>query len=260
MSSVLGIDTTFNLFKLWVTDSCYENYHLVNPRTREHPTFLGPSLFHFTNDDNTFSGFCIELLGCDQEVAGLKKVGVDMEDAIFNGVEAVFPKVGKLYCVRHLKQQDEAKLIKLLAKITCPEALRLKSKREILDNIYGVRQSNLYEYGLCKSTNKEEFLVKLTSLELKWNSLCAGFYDWFLKHRKEKFLTSVIRSAREGANVAGLYYQNSIESQHFVEKVQQNFEKATSTEAILNFRDIIIRQDNEEIRALYEGGNYRYLI
>ena len=51
LSSVLGIDTTFNLFKLWVTDSCYENYHLVNPRTREHPTFLGPSLFHFTKDE-----------------------------------------------------------------------------------------------------------------------------------------------------------------------------------------------------------------
>ena len=41
--------------------------------------------------------------------------------------------------------------------------------------------------------------------------------------RKQKFINSFICFARDESNVGGLFYQNDIESQHFVEKVQQNF-------------------------------------
>ena len=44
------------------------------------------------------------------ETRKLKKIVVDMDDATINGVQSIFSHVSKLYCVRHIKQQDETKL------------------------------------------------------------------------------------------------------------------------------------------------------
>ena len=44
-----------------------------------------------------------------------------MEDAIFNGVQSLFPDVSKLYCVPHMRQWDEIKIGKLLAKFKFTE-------------------------------------------------------------------------------------------------------------------------------------------
>ena len=54
-SSVLGVDTTFNLCNMWVTDTCYHNKRIIKPKTGNNPLFLGPTLFYFTKDDKTFS-------------------------------------------------------------------------------------------------------------------------------------------------------------------------------------------------------------
>ena len=45
-----------------------------------------------------------------------------MEDAIFNGVQSLFPDVSKLYCVPHMRQWDEIKIGKLLAKFKFTES------------------------------------------------------------------------------------------------------------------------------------------
>ena len=120
-TSVLGIDTTYNLCDMWVTDSCYRNKRLIGSDSGHHPVFLGPVLFHFTKDDQTFTRFTLELQASNSETRKLKKIGVDMEDAIFNGVQSLFPDVSKLYCVPRMKQRDEIKIGKLLAKFKCNE-------------------------------------------------------------------------------------------------------------------------------------------
>ena len=71
---------------------------------------------------------------------------------------------------------------------------------------------------MAESPDKPDFTAKLASLKEKWQSCCPGFYNWFLKHRKEKFENIVIASARDGSNVFGMFYQNDIESLHFIEK------------------------------------------
>ena len=63
----------------------------------------------------------MELQTNNPEARKLKKIGLDMEDAIFNEVQSLFPDVSKLYCVCHMKQQDEIKIGKLLAKFKCRE-------------------------------------------------------------------------------------------------------------------------------------------
>ena len=57
-----------------------------------------------------------------------------------------------------------------------------------------------YEYGLADASDQNDFEVKLMSLEQRWESLCPGFYNWFVQKRKQFFIDSVIQSAREGNN------------------------------------------------------------
>ena len=74
---------------MWVTDSCYRNKRLIGNDSGHHPVLLGPASFHFTKEDQTFTRFALELQASNPETRKLKKIGVDMEDAIFNGVQSV---------------------------------------------------------------------------------------------------------------------------------------------------------------------------
>ena len=80
--SVLGIDTTYNLCNMWVTDSCCRNQRIVNNTTGKHPVYLGPSIFHFMKDVNTFKRFGLEIQACDIRTQSVHKIGIDMEEAI----------------------------------------------------------------------------------------------------------------------------------------------------------------------------------
>ena len=66
----------------------------------------------------------------------------------------------------------------------------------------------------------------------------------------------MIASAREGTNVSGLFYQNDIESIHHIEKLSQCFKKQSIVDVTRNLRDLALRQENDEIRAIYGAGNY----
>ena len=110
------------------------------------------------------------------------------------------------------------KLDGLFGKTKCSVSERNCTKNEILKDIYDDQKGSYEEFSFAESQDKPDFNAKLASLEEKWESRSAGFYDWFLKHRKKKFENSVIASARDGSNVLGMFYQNDIESLHFIEK------------------------------------------
>ena len=58
---VLAIDTTFNICSMWLTDTCYPNFRLLNNEGK-HPIFLGPSLLHFEKKNHfMFARFAQEL-------------------------------------------------------------------------------------------------------------------------------------------------------------------------------------------------------
>ena len=63
-------------------------------------------------------------------------------------------------------------------------------------------------------------------------------------------------SARDGALLTRLFNQNDVEYQHFVEKVNQCFQKRSVKEGIECFQQLSERQENEEIRAIYGAGSY----
>ena len=84
------------------------------------------------------------------------------------------------------------------------------SSREIIKDIYGVKDGNVYEYGFAEALDEDDFNVKLQSLKDCWESFCPGFFDWFKKTRVSQFLESVIQTARIGYDSEALYYQNYI--------------------------------------------------
>ena len=86
--------------------------------------------------------------------------------------------------------------------------------------------------------------------------MCPGFYDWFQKKRGSDFVDSVIQSAREGSDVKDLYFQNDVEPMYFLEKLNQDFKKESTTIAIESLSQIPERQNLEEIRAIFHGGRY----
>ena len=102
---------------------------------------------------------------------------------------------------------------------------KVNAKKDIIKDIYGQTKGSLHEYGRIEATDEADFSAKLASLKSKWESRCAGFFDWFLRKRKQNMISSFICSAREGTDVCGPFYQNDVESQHSAEKVQQIFKK-----------------------------------
>ena len=58
-SCVLGIDTSFKLCNMWITDTSHHNKQLFSTRTRKNPVHLGPVMMHFSKDEETFRRFVL---------------------------------------------------------------------------------------------------------------------------------------------------------------------------------------------------------
>ena len=235
-SCVMGIDSTFKL----------PQKRLLSSRTRKTPVHLGPVMMHFTKDEGTFRRFCVELISANPQLINLKKVGMDMKAAIFNGFQSVISKLLQLYCVRYLQQRDEKTIDSCHQKSSIADNNKRSYKEQIIWDIYGKRTSDILEKGIADATDSDDLHARRLSLEPHWEKLCPGFYNWFLTHRKKEFLQSAIQSAREGTNVVGLFYQNYIESVHAIEKRIQCFKMGIVLEAVNTIKILIEREENEE--------------
>ena len=54
----------------------------------------------------------------------------------------------------------------------------------------------------------------------------------------------------------GLYFQNDVESMHFLKKLNQDLKKESTTITIESLSQIAERQNLEEIQAIFHGGRY----
>ena len=205
---------------------------------------------------NGLSESCVEMISANLQQINLKKVGVDMEAAIFNGFQSVVCKLLQLYCARYLQQRDEKVIDCCHQKSSRADNNKALYKKEITWHIYGKRTSNILEKGIADATDSGDFHAKLFSLEPSWEKLCAGFHNWFLTHRKKNFLQSVIQAAREGTNVEGLLYQIDMESIHTIEKRIQCFKMDSVLEAVNTIKILTECEENEEVLALCGEGRY----
>ena len=109
---------------------------------------------------------------------------------------------------------------------------------------------------MADSTNPDDFHAKLESLQEEWDRLCPGFRKWFCKKRKPIFVQSVIETAISGSAVQSSFYSNNVERQHFREKLEQSYKKGSLETVISTLQKLVKRQENNEIKAIYESGPY----
>ena len=234
-NGVLSIERAFNLCSNWITDTCYKNTGLET-QNGKHPFLLEPILIHFEKDalKKIFNRFASEMCSFQSKIKNLKTIGNDQEMAIYNGFASQIPDLNLLLCVFYLQKSDERKFLQLNP--------RKGASRKIIADIYGCQYGGVREYGLTDSTNKEDLEARLRGLEERWELLCPGFCKWFNEKRKPICESSVTESARKPTNVQGLYYNNTIEAQHFFQKTKQSFKAGTISEKVGTLKTLTERQ------------------
>ncbi|XP_065068994.1 uncharacterized protein LOC135694219 isoform X2 [Rhopilema esculentum] len=105
-NKILGMDTTFNICDMWVTDTVFQNLRLMNDKG-EHPWFYGPVLLHMKKSKDTFSRFAIDLVVGNSSIRDLPFLGTDMEKAMYQGFKGVMPNLKNLLCVKHMAVRDQ---------------------------------------------------------------------------------------------------------------------------------------------------------
>ena len=154
-------------------------------------------------------------------LSNLKTIGIDLEKGILNDLLSQIKDLKLLLCVSHLQQNDKRKLTEINPKGGS------QAINTISADSYGLHYSTMMEYELADSKDASDSATRLELHRESRKNLCTAFHKSFKSKRKPIFQNSVIERARKNTNVHGLFYNNSIECQHYLEKKEQYCRKRT---------------------------------
>ena len=98
-SSVLRVDTTFEIIdNLWLADTSFNSESLINENTN-HADFPGPCTVSFRKDREAYQRFAVESTAAELSLLELKKVGTDLDSALFKGFGNIFQISDAYKCV-----------------------------------------------------------------------------------------------------------------------------------------------------------------
>ena len=162
-----------------------------------------------------FSRFASEMLTYQPAISNLKTIGTDLEKGILNDLLSQIKDLKLLLCVSHLQQNNKRKLTEINPKGGS------QAINTILADSYGLHCSTMMEYERADSKDANDSAKRLELHRESRENLWPAFHKWFKSKRKPIFQNSVIERARKNTNVHGLFYNNSIECQHYLEKKEQ---------------------------------------
>ena len=249
--SVLGIDPTFNLGDFFVTPTVYEHKMIKNKTTGKHPNFIGPTLIHQDRKFATYYYFASEIKKIRPALQGLVSFGTDGEEALSSAFSSVFPRSVHLLCSFHKRDNLTRKLRELKV-----DEIKMK---QILSDIFGSDIGDTHFQGLIDSNDCTHFMQRLELLKPKWESLCPGFVDWFLKHEANLMCTSMVASVRANAGLGNPpkpFTTNSNESLNNLLKRRVNFKRSEwpkFNEILLAF---VSDQQGEFEKSIFGQGEY----
>lgn len=191
--AILGLDPTFNLGDFYVTPTVYQHKLLKNRVTENHPIFIGPTLIHQDRKYGTYHYFASQLKKIQRKLDGLIAFGTDGEEAISSAFQSVFPRSVHLLCSIHKRDNITRKLREMNA--------TEGGVKQIVADIFGSKIEDKEFPGLIDSKDRIDFNENLERIKSKWEHICPGFLEWFVKHEAEMMCTSMIASVR---TVAGL--------------------------------------------------------
>ena len=250
--SVLGIDATFNLGDFYVTLTTYRNIFLRKPSTKKLPVFLGPAFMHMERRSQDYQSFFSSLLKLEPRISDLKAYGTDGEKPLITALETCFPGVTSLRCFIHKKKNIEEHL----------KGSTNLVKKEIMQDIFGSRDCEVFNMGLVDSDSEESFDISLGQLQQRWERLAPGFHKWFIAQQANVFRSSMIRPVRERAQLGSPpveFTNNPNESSNSVVKHWTSFKKNTWPAFIEKLQKLVEAQLSEADKALYGAGEYELL-
>ena len=157
--SVLGVDTTFNIGKYYVTVTTYRHLMLLT-KNKVEPVMIGPILLH---QKKTFESYFKLPSGMIQECPELKNLkvfGTDGEVSLSNAFEACFDKAHHLLCDIHMKDNIKSKLTSL--------HISGHTAEEYITEIFGRQENDLRHKGLVDCLTEEELSNKMEIIKPKW--------------------------------------------------------------------------------------------
>ncbi len=105
----LCIDTTFNIGKLFVTSTVYQNPKIIDRRTGKFANIPGPAMFHTTETKEDFVYFSHTLLEQNRSFDNLRFLGSDRGKSLMGFIE---PLKGTILipCTKHVQDDIKRKL------------------------------------------------------------------------------------------------------------------------------------------------------
>ena len=209
--SVFGVDATFELGDFYVTLTTYRNLFLTSAYASKPPVLLGPAFIHMERQSDKYHSFFASLLKLQPQISALKAYGTDGEKPLVNALETCFPDAIGLRCFIHKRKNIEEHL-----------------KGELLSDIFGTQEGEVFSTGLVDKESEEAFDVSLGRLYKRWEKLAPGFHKWFLTQQAVSFRRCMILPVRERAHLGSpplQFTNNPNESSNSVVKHWVGFKK-----------------------------------
>lgn len=264
-TSILNIDTTFNLGDFYVTIMTYRHLGLYNPITKQNPTFFGPIMIHTKKDNDNFTNFAhaiekhylINKTNYPGSIHSVKKVITDDDSGLRNAFKLVFHKADFMLCANHLRKDISTEMGHFdMTKI---------QKEQVIFDIFGEQGNRSEALISCKSV--EEYREKLEKLLVDWYEFKSNknekntFKDYFLKNKYDKILDAVIKPNMRNYNpdqIDQYFSTNDVESKNHGVKSDKDKRvmKYSVSKMSQSFRDMVQGQENQAILALRGSGDY----
>lgn len=104
ITSILGVDKTYNLGELHVTLTVFKNLSVVRMRSQDHPIFIGPIPLHANSDFVTYTVLFDHLAALLHREDRQPLCGSDDEKAMRRAIKKAFPERHHILCTLHLKR------------------------------------------------------------------------------------------------------------------------------------------------------------
>ena len=242
ISTVLGVDKTFNLGQLHVTATVFKHLGVVRPSTCMNPIFLGPILIHGNSDIKTFSTFFHFLSLELQNTSSSPVIGSDDEKAIRNAACFVFKNSKLISCERHLKNNV---ISYLRDKIGTSNAIRTR----IVNSIFGPA-------GITSSPSLAIFTERIIQTNTVINKQAASFENYF-SSRLLPILRQNLNTILSRPEVNHGWTNNNSESMNHILKMKTDWKPQAIPHLIESIHEIVRGHYIDIERAFIERGEYR---
>ena len=236
---ILGIDRTFNLGAVYVTNFVYKNTKVVSKETGEHPVFVGPMYLHWEGSFLSYHTFLSHIKArLSDTIQGIDvRIGSDDESGLTKAIDNVFPGIKRLLCTKHIKD-NVAKHLK--NKIGVND----KDRSSILSDIFGCN-------GLVNAIDRFEFSYLADEICSKY----PCFESYFNSHLRQRLDEYVCQPHMQLKNER-LWTNNNCESINHVFKKAIDWNPQPIPALTKTLMNVVKVQLIDLKRSLYGTGNY----